>query len=104
MARAIKGGQYAVTATATSITDALSLTGNRFFTKIVVKNAEGAANSLYLGNSNVTNVPANAHVELGQGVSFTFGGDAGQGYYDTDSIYLVGTANAANIAFISLEE
>lgn len=103
MARAIKGGQAAAVTTAENITDALSLTGNKHFSKIVVKNAEGAANSGYIGNSNVTNVPANAHMELPADASYTFGGD-GQGHYNADDIYLVGTVDAANIWFISLEE
>ena len=103
MARANRGGQVAVAAAAVNITDALSLTGNLHFSKITIKNASGAANSAYVGNSNVTNVPANAHLELAAGESYTFGGD-GKGYYSSDDIYLVGTVNAANIWFIQLEE
>jgi hypothetical protein len=103
MARANKGGQIAAAATAVNITDALSLTGNLHFSKITIKNASGAANNGYVGNSNVTNVPANAHLELSAGESYTYGGD-GRGYYSTEDIYLVGTVNAANIWFIQLEE
>ena len=103
MARANKGGQVAHAAAAVNITDALSLTGNLHFTKITVKNAAGAANAGYSGNSNVANTPANAHMELSAGESYTWGGD-GKGYYSSDDIYLVGTVNAANIWFIQLEE
>lgn len=103
MARANRGGQVAAAAAAINITDALSLTGNKHFCKITVKNAEAAANAGYHGNSDVTNVPANAHGELSAGQSYTWGGD-GKGYYSSDDIYLVGTVNAANIWFIQLEE
>jgi hypothetical protein len=103
MARGNRGGQYLITATATNITDALSLTGNLHFAKITIKNADGAGNTLYIGNSNVTAVPANAHLELAAGKAYTFGGD-GLGLYSSSDIYLIGTADAANIAFIQLEE
>lgn len=103
MARANKGGQVAVAASAVSITSALSLTGNLHFVKITVKNASAAVNPGYHGNSNVTNVPANAHGELSPDQAYTWGGD-GSGYYSTNDIYLVGTVNAANIWFIQLEE
>ena len=103
MARAFKGDQVAAAATAINITDALSLTGNLHFSKITVKNAEGAANSGYAGKSNVANTPANAPIELAANQSYTWGGD-GRGYFSTDDIYLVGTVNAANIWFICLEE
>jgi len=103
MARAFKGGQVAVAATATQVTSALSLTGNTHFSKITIKNATGATASGYVGGSDVTNVPANAHLQLAAGESYTFGGD-GRGYYNTDDIYLVGTVNAANIWYITLEE
>ena len=103
MARANRGGQYPLTASAVSLTTALSLTGNLHFSKITIKNAEAAANTMYIGNSDVTAVPANAHLELALKQSYTYGGD-GQGYYSSDDIYLIGTVNAANIAFIQLEE
>ena len=103
MARANRGGQVAVAASAINITDALSLTGNLHFSKITIKNADGAANAAYSGNSDVTNVPANAHQQLSAGQSYTIGGD-GRGYFSSDDIYLVGTVNAANIWFIQLEE
>jgi hypothetical protein len=103
MARNNRGGQYVMTTTATSITDALSLTGNLHFARITIKNKTGAANPIYTGNSDVTNVPANAHLELDAGAAYTFG-SCGNGYYSTDDIYLVGTVNAANIAIIQLEE
>jgi hypothetical protein len=103
MARANKGGQVAVAATAINITDALTLTGNLHFSKITIKNADGAVNTAYSGNSNVTNVPANAHQELAAGSSYTYGGD-GRGFFSANDIYLVGTVNAANIWFITLEE
>ena len=102
MARGNRGGQYALTATAASLTDALSLTGNLHFSKITIKNANGAANAFFHGNSDVT-VTTNAHGELVANQGYTFGGD-GHGYYNASDIFLIGTANAANIAYIQLEE
>ena len=103
MGRNNRGGQVAVAAAAINITDALSLTGNLHFSKITVKLAAGAGNSAYSGNSDVTAVPANAHLEFAAGNSYTWGGD-GLGHYSTDDIYLIGTVAAADIWFIQLEE
>lgn len=104
---ASKGGQYTITASAVNITTALGLTGGDLpsggyhCAEITVKNADGAVNKLYCGGSNVTNVPANAHVELGAGAGFTWLPTV-SARPTTDEIYLVGTANAANIAFIEI--
>ncbi len=103
MARANRGGQYALTATAASITSALSLTGNVHFAKITIKNAKGAGNNAFTGNTDVTNSPTNAHIELDANQAYTYGGD-GRGYYSASEIFLVGTVDAANIVFIQLEE
>ncbi len=103
MARRNRGGQYSLTASAVSVTAALSLTGNDHFAKITIKNANGAANPVFFGGSDVTNVPANAHGELIANQSYTFGGD-GRGFYKADEVFVVGTVNAANIVFIQLEE
>lgn len=104
---AINGGQYAVTATATNLTTALGLTGGNLpsggshCAEITVKNAAGALNKAYLGKSTVTNVPANAHVELSADQGFTFMPTV-SGRPNTDEIFVVGTVNAANIVFIEL--
>lgn len=103
------GGQYVITASAVNITNALSLaggprpTGGTPARKITIKNAAGAANILYIGPSTVTNVPANARAELSAGQSYTFGPYGDSLSTTTDDVFLVGTANAANIAFISIE-
>jgi hypothetical protein len=99
------GGQWTITATATSIASALALpdsASKRHFTKVTVKNADGAANSLYAGPAFVTATPTFAQVELGAGDSYTWGGVSGTSV-DTSQIYLIGTAAAGNVAFISLE-
>lgn len=103
------GGQYAVTASAVNVTTALSLvggdlpSGGRHARKITIKNAAGAANTAYLGPSTVTNVPVNARVELAAGQAFTFGPFSSSHSINTDEVYMVGTANAANILFIAIE-
>ncbi len=98
------GAQYTITASAARLTTILAQTiGNVNQAKqIDIKNATGAANVLYLGPSTVTNVPANARAELAAGQSFSFNTGGGGYHVSTDDIYLVGTANAANIAFISV--
>lgn len=104
---ASKGGQYTITATATNLTTALGLTGGNLpsggwsCAEITVKNADGAANKLYFGGSDVTNVPANAHGEIAAGQGYTWLPTVSS-RPNTDEIYLVGTANAANIAFIEM--
>ena len=96
--------QWTVTATATTIASALGLPDvpeRRVFNKICVKNADGAQNALYVStDANVTASPTFADGELGAGDSYTFGG-AGD-LVDAGKLYMIGTANAANIAVITL--
>lgn len=97
----ITGKQYTITASAAKLTTILGLTNPTFCKGLTIKNAKGAANILYIGGSDVTNVPANAWVELDANQSFTF--YSGEGWLcSTDEVYLVGTVNAANIAFITI--
>lgn len=87
--------QYTLTASAVSLS---SILGNTFPpARLVVKNADDAANKLYLGGQTVANTPAAAGIELGAGQSYMF--------YDQApaKIFIVGTVNAANIAFITAE-
>lgn len=96
--------QWTIAATATSIASALGLPDEperRRFNKISIKNADGAANALYVStSSSVAATPTGADVELGAGDSYTFGG-VGE-LVDAGKLYMIGTANAANIAFITL--
>lgn len=95
--------QYALTASAATLTSIFGLSRTFRAQQVDIKNASGAVNSVYLGGSGVTNVPANAGVELGAGQAWT--GMPSQGRaLNTDEIYVVGTVNAANIAFITLVE
>jgi len=89
--------QYTLTATATPLSDSTILDSSQTARKITVKNATGAANALYIGDSNVTNAPANAGVELEAGRSYTWN------YLSPSQLWIVGTVNAANIAFIEAE-
>lgn len=98
------GGQYAVTATATNLRTALGAQVSADVIHVrqcTIKNAAGALNPAFVGGSGVTNVPANARDEISAGTRITLGtGDAAP--LKIDDIYVVGTANAANILFISL--
>ena len=94
------GGQWTVAGTATQLTTALGLKESVWLRSLSIKNAAGAANSLYVGKANVTASPANAHVELAAGESFDWFSSVGN-LINTDEIYMIGTANAANIAFIT---
>jgi hypothetical protein len=102
---AITGGQYAVTSTATSVTAALGLTSatRRYPRQLDIKNAAGATAAAYIGGSTVTNVPANAWAELSAGQAWS---DVAidSNHINTDQVFLVGTANAANILFITVVE
>jgi hypothetical protein len=100
---AIYGNQFAVTGTATTLTTALGLAERHFVRQIDIKNATGAANPAYVGGSTVTNVPANAWAELSAGQAWSdVAVDAP--HVNTDAIFVVGTANAANILFIAVVE
>jgi len=98
------GTQYTITATAAKLSTILGLNAGDLhrFKQIDVKNASGAANVLYLGPSTVTNAPAFAQVELSAGQAYSFDPGGGAFHISADEVFLVGTANAANIAFISL--
>lgn len=104
---AFLGGQYALTASAVNLTTALGLTkgdlpsGGYHVRQIDIKNANGAANFVYVGASNVTNAPANARVELVPGQAWSEIAP-GLSSFNTDEIYVVGTVNAANIIFVTL--
>jgi hypothetical protein len=100
VAKAIIGGQYAVTSTATNISTILSISPGLRLKKLTVKNAGGAANKVYLGDSDVTNVPEHAHAELSADQAYEYwSGECHR--INTDDVYIVGTANAANIVFIT---
>lgn len=68
-----------------------------------IRNATGAANALYLGLSDVTNTPTNALAQIAAGGDWEMTSMDGW-WASTDDIYLVGTSNAANIAFIACIE
>lgn len=102
MAAVSVGGQWAIQATATKLSTILGITdeSQKMLKRLSIKNTKGAANFLYIGNSDLTNTPTNAHIELDANQSYDF--YSGEGWLvNTDDIYLVGTVNAANIAFIN---
>lgn len=97
------GGQYAITGTATNLLVALGSPALPVTNclQIDVKNAAGAANICYLGASTVTAAPAFARVELSAGQAYTFLATERR-LIDLRDVFIIGTANAANIAFISV--
>lgn len=90
-----KFAQWTVTATATTVASLLD--EDRTPSRLTVRNATGGANAVYFGGSQVANTPANAGGEIPAGQEHTFH------YQSPVEIYLVGTANAANIVFITAE-
>ena len=94
------GGQWTVSGTAATVTAALGLNEGVRLRTLSVKNAAGAANNLYIGRANVAATPTNAHVELAAGESYDFFSQSGH-LISTDEVYMVGTAAASNIAFIT---
>lgn len=94
------GGQHTISGTAVQLTTALGLKEGVWLRTLSIKNAKGALNVLYVGASNVAATPANAHIELDAGESYDFYSGVGS-LVNTDEVYLVGTQNAANIAFIT---
>jgi len=99
MAHAIIGGQYAATASAVSVTAALGLSVGVYIKKLTIKNAGGAANKAYLGDSDVTTT-TNAHVELSADQSYDYW--SGESHrVNTDDVYVIGTVNATNILYIN---
>ena len=97
------GGQYAVTATATSITSALALAESTYARQIDVKySANATAGSrVFLGDSDVTNVPANAHIELTPDTGWSAVA-IGNHAIRTGDVFIVGTVAAANIVFVTV--
>ncbi len=89
--------QYALTAGAVPLSDSTILNTTQVARKITVKNASSGANNAYVGGELVANTPAAAGIELAAGQAYTFTN------LSPASIYVVGTVNAANIAFIVAE-
>lgn len=98
---AFAGAQYTITATATNLTTILGLSAGMDCRQIDIKNATLATAPLFLGKSNVTNTPANAFAQIAPGQAWSDIAPA-NGKLSTNEVYLVGTANAANIAFIAV--
>ena len=91
--------QYTVTASAASLT---SIIGSvKQIQQVDIKAKTGNSGIVYLGGSNVTNVPANAGAALEAGVAWskvpTYNALVN---VTTDDIYIVGTAS--DVAFITV--
>lgn len=100
-----KGGQYAVTTGAVKLTTALGFSSNVYIKQLDVRYASGAAagSFVYLGPSTVTNVPANAFVQLAPGQAWFKTEGGAPNPLSTDEVYVVGTAAAAgNVIFVAI--
>lgn len=102
MAALYGGGQWPIAAAAANLTTILSLPQGIDCVQIAIRNATGAANALYVGGSDVTNAPLNAHYQVAAGTTEYLSAQGSGFLLNTDDIYLVGTVNAANIAFVNL--
>lgn len=100
---ALIGRQYTVTATAvaplatgtsaTINTTSTTQPGHIQIQEISFKAAAGNTGDVFIGNSNVTAVPANALIKIEKGTGFTSGPFSGNGPIYADDFYVVGTAN-----------
>jgi len=86
---------YTLTAGAVALSGATILGTTQSPRRIIVQNASGAANSLYLGGSAVSATDAGREVVAGAEYVFE--------NQDPQEIYIIGTVNAANIAHIIAE-
>lgn len=98
--------QYSLTAGAVALNDSTILgailpVGITKVKQLVIRNATGAANLMYGGGSAVTNVPANAGFQIAAATDRDFG-PLDMYSIDLRDIFIVGTVNAANIAFITV--
>lgn len=102
MAAVVVGGQWAALTVATPLSVAVSHTeGNMHYQRVSVKNANDATGTVYMGNADVTNVPANAHIQLGPGESYDFYASGGW-LVDISKIYIVAqSTGAGEIVFIN---
>jgi hypothetical protein len=101
MAVMADGGSFAVTTTAQDLTTALSITGNKHFKRVTVKNKNGAAHPIYLGNSDVGGDGTEAHIELVAGQAYDF--YSGEGWLvNVDDIFVaVETEDATVVAIVN---
>lgn len=108
MADRCNGGSVAVPAAATKVTTLAGTVGipgglPLQVRALTIRNSAGALNPLYIGGSGVVVGPnANTWFELDKGQEHTFGGVEATGpIINTDTIFVIGTANAANNIYIT---
>ena len=88
----VTGAQYTVTATATSLWEAIGSPADVDYAQQVdIKSQDGNTGAIYWGGSNVTAVPANAWGEIPTGKAYTF--RPPNGNIRLNDIYIVGTAD-----------
>lgn len=78
----------------------MGLNEQKHFKHVKIRNATGATAALYVGPSTVTNVPANAGMQIAAATTDDIG-PTDVNVIPSSEVYLVGTANAANIAYIT---
>lgn len=95
--------QYAVTTSAAKLTTILGLTDAKRPVHISIKNGTANTGKVYIGKSNVTNVPANAGVELIADQTWTYQAGTGARHVSTDDIYIVGSVGAEKVLILVIE-
>lgn len=95
------GKQYAVTTSAVHLGTILGITDRIYPVQVDIKNAKGNTGTVYLGKSNVTNVPANAFASLSADQAWSFVPGTGSRHLTLDEIFVVGS-NATDPVFITV--
>ena len=108
---AVTGGQYAVTASAVNIATALGVqddASKSVAKQVVLQYNEDAANDAFLGSSSVAVTPTAVYYKFQLAAAnlppmpLVLGSGGGSRDIDLRDLYLIGTANAANLFFITV--
>lgn len=105
---AFRGNEFAVTGTATSLTNALGApfttdVSKRHCKQVIMRLNPAAANPAFWGESDVTTTTNRAGTLASTDLAPTVIGNTGEGeLLNTDNIFLIGTAGATNIVFITV--
>lgn len=100
--------QYVITATAADLATALAITDPAIIEckELIIEQALAAVNASFIGGSTVTAVPANAGftfpVVAANIPSMVYKVGSTIKSLDLRSIFVIGTANAANILYITI--
>jgi hypothetical protein len=101
---AFRGTEYAVTGTATKLTTALGITdpARTHVRQVILRNHPSAAQDAFFGASVVTTTTNRAGILRATDAYPTVMGGGDCHPLSTEDIYLIGTAGASNIIFITI--